>query len=156
LPSKTFKLLKQFKDIFAIDGSVIALCKQVEEMFASTHKNMAALKLNAKFSLFLRVLTKLQVTKGKRHDSRFNFITKEANILYLLDLGYWSFGLMQQIINADSFFVMRLKKNCDPLIIGVKCKDLEHLVGKRLSEVIELFLFNKLRPNKILEHTVVI
>jgi hypothetical protein len=57
---------------------------------------------------------KLQVSHGKRHDSRFSFVTKEANRLYLVDLGYWSFRLMKKIIDGGSFFVMRLKMSCDP------------------------------------------
>lgn len=75
--------------------------------------------------------------KGKRHDSRFKFVTKESDILYLCDLGYWSYTLFQTIIDAGSYFVFRLKSSCDPLITHVKSKELSHLVGKRLSEVKE-------------------
>jgi len=137
LPTDELKLLKYFKDIFAVDGSLISLCKEVEQLFASTNKGLASLKLNTKFSIILRVVTKLQVTKGKRHDSLFKFVTKDKNVLYLVDLGYWSYKLMQQIIDAGSYFVMKLKSSCDPLIVAVGCQELEHLIGKRLSEVKE-------------------
>lgn len=129
------QFLGSFKDAFAVDGSVIKLCKQVEQIFQSVHKNKASLKLNAKYSLKLEVLTKLQVSSGKRHDSRFSFVTQDVNRLYLVDLGYWSFKLMQKIIDAGSFFVMRLKSSCDPLIVKVSTPQLQHLVGKRLSEI---------------------
>ena len=125
----------RFKDAFAVDGSVIKVCKQLETVFRSVHKNKASLKLNAKYSLKLEVLTKLQVGHGKRHDSRFSFVTKEVNRLYLVDLGYWSFKLMQKVIDAGSFFVMRLKSSCDPLIVKVSEPKFQHLVGKRLSEI---------------------
>jgi hypothetical protein len=131
------QFLGRFKDAFAVDGSVITLCKQLEKMFKSVHKNKSSLKLNAKFSLKLEVLTKLQVSSGKRHDSRYSFVTKEANRLYLVDLGYWSFKLMQKIIDAGSFFVMRLKTSCNPLIVKVSNPEFQHLVGKRLSEITE-------------------
>ena len=137
LPKGELQLLKYFKDIFAVDGSVISLCKEVEQLFASTNKGLASLKLNTKFSIFLRVVTKLQVTKGKRHDILFKFVTKEENVLYLVDLGYWSYKLMQQIIDAGGYFVMKLKSSCDPLIVAVVGQELEHLVGRRLSEVKE-------------------
>lgn len=129
------QFLGSFKDAFAVDGSVIKLGKQVEQLFQSVHKNKASLKLNAKYSLKLEVLTKLQVSSGKRHDSRFSFVTQEACRLYLVDLGFWSFKLMQKIIDAGSFFVMRLKSSCDPLIVKISDPQLQHLVGKRLSDI---------------------
>ena len=117
---------------------MIALCKRVEAIFKSVHKGKASLKLNAKFSLTLNVMTKLQVSKGKRHDSQFKFVTADSDILYLCDLGYWSFTLLQRIIDAGSFFVFRLKSSCDPLITAITEPDLSHLIGKRLSDVKEL------------------
>lgn len=135
LGAKEMKFLGRFKDVFAIDGSVIALAKQMEKILESVHKEHSSLKLNTKYSLKTAAVTKLQVTSGKRHDSRFRFVTQESNYLYLVDLGYWSFGLMKKIIDAGSFFVMRLKSNCDPLIVGVISNDYQHLVGQRLSEI---------------------
>lgn len=132
------KYLGQFKEAFAVDGSVIALCKKLESVFNSVHQGHASLKLNTKYSLKTAAVSKLQVSDGKRHDSRFSFVTKEANCLYLVDLGYWSFRLMKRIIDAGSFFVMRLKSNCDPLIIKVAADDFQHLVGRRLSEIDDL------------------
>jgi hypothetical protein len=129
------KFLGQFKDAFLVDGSVIAVHKQLENVFKSVHKGHASLKLNTKFSLKSAAVTKLQVTSGKRHDSRFSFVTQEANCLYLVDLGYWSFRLMKKIIGAGSFFVMRLKSSCDPIIVKVAASEFQHLVGKRLSEI---------------------
>jgi hypothetical protein len=132
------KFLGQFKDAFAIDGSVIALSKQLAGVFDSIREGHASLKLNTKYSLKVAAVTKLQVSSGKRHDSRFSFVTKEANCLYLIDLGYWSFRLMKKIVDAGSFFVMRLKGNCDPLIIKVAASEFQHLVGRRLSECADL------------------
>jgi hypothetical protein len=129
------QFLGHFKDAFAVDGSVIKLCKQLDKIFKSVHKNKSSLKLNAKFSLKLEVLTKVQVSSGKRHDSRFSFVTKESNCLYLVDLGYWSFKLMQKIIDAGSFFVMRLKSSCNPLIVKVSKPEFQHLVGQRLTDI---------------------
>jgi hypothetical protein len=125
----------RFKDCFAADGSIIRLNKTLEKVFESTCKSQAALKLNVKFSLVNLAVTKLQVTEGKRHDSRFRFITKDPNILYLFDLGYWSFTRFKKIVEVKSFFVSRLKKSCDPLIVAVSDPKWAHLVGKRLSQI---------------------
>lgn len=135
LGAKETKFFGRFKDIHAVDGSVIALGKSMTKVFQSVHKGKSSLKLNAKYSLKIAAVEKLQVSSGKRHDSRFRFVTQEADRLYLIDLGYWSFGLMQKIMDAGSFFVMRLKKSCDPLIIKVANADYQHLIGKRLSEI---------------------
>lgn len=135
LGAKEMRFFGCFQDVFAIDGSVIALGKKMEKVFKSVHKGKASLKLNAKYSLKVAAVDKLQVSNGKRHDSRFSFVTKEANRLYLVDLGYWSFRLMKKIIDVGSFFVMRLKKSCDPLIVQVAGMDHQHLVDKRLSEI---------------------
>lgn len=134
LGATEMQFLGQFKDAFAIDGSVIRICKQLETIFKSVHQGQSALKLNAKYSLKLEALTKLQVSSGKRHDSRFSAVTKQANLLYLVDLGYWSFKLMQKIIDAGSFFVMRLKGNCNPLIVEVANPQFQHWVEYRLSD----------------------
>ncbi len=135
LGSDELKFLGQFKEAFVVDGSVIALSKQLAPILESVHKGQASLKLNTKYSLKSAAVTKLQVSSGKRHDSRFAFVTKEANCLYLVDLGYWSFRLLQKIIDASSFFVMRLKGNCDPLIVQVASEAHPPLVGRRLSEI---------------------
>lgn len=135
LGAKETKFFGRFQDVFAIDGSVIALGKKMEAVFQSVHQGKSSLKLNVKYSLKVTAVDKLQVSDGKRHDSRFSFVTKEANHLYLVDLGYWSFGLMKKIMDVASFFVMRLKKSCDPLIVQVAGTDYQHLVGKRLSEI---------------------
>ena len=135
LAEEEVNFLSRFKKAFAIDGSVIALSKQMEKVFKSVHKGKASLKMNTKYSLKTAAVTKLQVSSGKRHDSRFNFVTQEANCLYVVDLGYWSFKLMKKVMDAGSFFLMRLKSNCDPLIQAVSDNSYQHLVGKRLSEI---------------------
>nr|AAU84130.2 hypothetical protein GZ37B2_96 [uncultured archaeon GZfos37B2] len=135
LPPNDRKFLSRFKDCFAVDGSIIRLNKTLEKIFKSTCKSQAALKLNVKFSIVNLAVTKLQVTEGKRHDNRFRFITKDPNILYLFDLGYWSFKNFKKIVDAKSFFVSRLKKSCDPLIVTVSDPKWSHLAGKRLSQI---------------------
>jgi len=97
------KFLSRFKDCFAVDGSAIRLNKTLENVFKSTCKSQAALKLNVKFSIVNLVATKLQVTEGKRHDNKFRFITKAPNILYLFDLGYRSFKNFKKNCRCQKF-----------------------------------------------------
>ena len=51
LDGRDVKYLGQFKDAFAVDGSVIALSKALEGVFDSVHQGHASLKLNTKYSL---------------------------------------------------------------------------------------------------------
>jgi hypothetical protein len=105
------------------------------ELFQSLYKGQASLKLNTKFSLKTGAVNEVEVSSGKRHDSQFAFVTQAANLLYLVDLGFWSFKLLQKIIDAGTFFVLRLKRSCDPLIVKITQPAYAHLVGKRLSEI---------------------
>ncbi len=72
LGAKEATFFGRFKDVFAIDGSVIALSKKLEKVFKSVHQGKSSLKLNAKYSLKMATVDKLQVSNGKRHDSRFS------------------------------------------------------------------------------------
>ena len=143
------RFLSHFRDTFAIDSSVIRVNRILEKVFASVHKGQAAIKLHTKFSIRSLTATKVQVTESKRHDSRFRGVTKEPNILYLFDLGYFAFYRFEKIIEAGSFFVSRLKSCCDPLIVAVGQKQWKHLIGKKLSQIIPL-----LNPETPLDVTV--
>ncbi len=138
LPSSTRHLLDRFQAAYAIDGSIARVHSTLEKFFASVHKGQAALKLNTKFSLKNLTPKEVEVSAGKRHDSRYTGVTEEAGILYLFDLGYWAFRLFERICAAGSFFVSRLKPGCDPLVVAVAQPEWAHLIGKRLSEVISL------------------
>ncbi len=43
LGAKLLKFLKRFRDVFAVDGSTISLCKKLESVFKSIHKNKSSL-----------------------------------------------------------------------------------------------------------------
>jgi len=138
LPASQRKQLEAFKDVFILDATITRVHKALRKVFRSVHKDQAACKVHVKYSLKNLIPQKVQVTEGKRHDSRFRGITRQPGVLYLFDLGYWSFKRLHQIIQAASFFVCRLKSSCDPLIVAVSQKRWQHLVGKRLSDILSL------------------
>ena len=135
LPPSQRQWLKPFKDTFILDATITRVHKALLKVFQSVHSDIAAAKVNVKYSLKNLAPQKVQVTESKRHDSRFRGITNEPAILYLFDLGYWSFTRLKKIISAASFFVCRLKSNCDPLIVAVSQEQWQPLIGKRLSEI---------------------
>lgn len=135
LPASKRQELSRFSDVFILDATITQVYKSLLKLLPSVHQQQAAAKLHVKFSLAHLTVQKIQVTEGKRHDNRFDGITKQAGILYLFDLGYWGFERLKKIILALSFFVCRLKKNCDPLIVAVTQEHWQPLIGKRLSEI---------------------
>ena len=135
LPPSQHRWLKHFRDAFILDATITRVHKALLKVFQSVHQDIAGAKVNVKYSLMNLAPQKVQVTESKRHDSRFRGITNESAILYLFDLGYWSFTRLKKIISAASFFVCRLKSNCDPLIVAVAQKQWQPLIGKRLSEI---------------------
>jgi len=134
LPDK--KLLGQFRDIQALDSSSIRLFTELERWFKSSHKGIAALKIHTRFSFKLGVAERIQVTEAKRHDSTFKGVTQGSGLLYLMDLGYWSFKRLARIHQAGSYFVMKLKRSCDPVIVEAP-EALQAWVGKPLSELLD-------------------
>ena len=138
LPPSDRKWLNAFKEAFVLDSTISRVHKALKRVFESVHKAQAAVKVNVKFSLKNLAVQKVQATRGKRHDNRFCGITKQPGILYLFDLGYWSFKRLEKIITSLSFFVCRLKSSCNPLIVAVSQQKWKHLVGKRLSEILPL------------------
>lgn len=138
LPPCQRKWLSGFREVFILDATITKVYKTLLNLLPSVHQQQAAAKLNVKFSLSFLTVQKVQVTEGKRHDNRFCGITKQPGILYLFDLGFWGFERLKRIILALSFFVCRLKKSCDPLIVAVTQEKWQSLIGKRLSEILPL------------------
>ncbi len=138
LPPSERTQLDAFKEVFILDATITQVHKALIQLFESVHPDQAACKIHVRYSLKNLTPQKLQVTNGKRHDSRFRAITRQPGILYLFDLGYWSFARLQKIIQASSFFVCRLKSTCDPLIVAVSQPKGQPWVGRRLSEILDL------------------
>ena len=138
LPASQRKVLAPFQEVFILDATITRVYKTLLTVLPSVHAQQAAAKLNVRVSLRNLAVDKIQVTAGKRHDNRFGGITKQPGILYLFDLGYWNFSRLTKILTAASFFVCRLKANCDPLIVAVAQPRWSPLIGKRLSEIRDL------------------
>ena len=74
------------------DRTVTRVAAALKTCFQSVHKGQANVKLPFRFWLKNLAVNKVQATNGKRHDSHFRGITRQAEILYLFDLGYFAFA----------------------------------------------------------------
>jgi hypothetical protein len=131
--------LEQFVDFRIVDSTVINLVKTLRKRFKATTKDGAALKIHAVFSLKKFVALDIEVTKQAYADVRFKFLKGGGNVLYAFDLGYWCYGLFEEIISRGSFFVSRLKDGSDVVIEEFLCPGYSAFEGhkKTLKELID-------------------
>lgn len=91
------EVLGRFRDIHLVDSTSIRLSILLQDVFEATNKKCAALKLHVKFSLKRFVPVKVEITSQKRHDINFDFVSREKDVLYLFDLGYWCFDVFKKL-----------------------------------------------------------
>lgn len=132
--------LARFKDVCAIDATVIRLHDLLEKAYAATRTNhtKAAAKLHAVLSFSQRAITQLAITGERVGDREFlkdlDWVTGR---LLLFDLGYYSHKLFATIVAKEGFFLSRLKDKVNPTIVALR-RGLargQQVVGKRLFEI---------------------
>ena len=118
------KILNNFRDILIPDSSSFRLFKTLlKDKYESTQENIAGCKLHTLFSFKSVRAIKVKITKQKTHDNKFNFTilqepkillkfnfikifrTLKKGVVYIFDLGYWSYETLQKIIDRRSYFV---------------------------------------------------
>lgn len=114
--------LKDFDQVLAHDGSVLALSPLLKKLFPATRTNTmdAAGKLHATADLIHRRIINVEIT-GER-DNELAIARAEpivANTLYINDLGYLSYDYFFEICTQQADFLSRLKENANPTIIKV-------------------------------------
>ena len=145
IPLETSKLkekLSSFKDILIQDSSIIRLHEKLSSNFPAvrTRKVAAGIKLSLLVSA---------ISNGPMHVALHSERTAEQKTLrigswvrdriLLIDLGFFKHHLLARISENGGYFVTRLKKNGDPLIVGtnITCRGRSiNVTGKRLSEVL--------------------
>lgn len=134
--------LRSFQDLVLTDSTVIRLHDLLSGAFPAcrTNHTQAALKLHVVYSVAAAGLRSVKLTAERAHDGPVFTVGKWVkDRLLLFDLGYFRYQLMSCITRNGGFYIVRLKKSADPLIVGVhrrwrgKAVD---LIGKRVSEVL--------------------
>lgn len=134
--------LASFKDLVLTDSTVIRLHDLLSRAFPAcrTNHTQAALKMHVVYSVAAAGLRSVKVTAERAHDGPVFTVGKWVrDRLLLFDLGYFRFQLMSCITRNGGYFVVRLKKSADPMIVAVhrrwRGKSVD-LVGRRVSEVL--------------------
>jgi hypothetical protein len=83
-------------------------------------KNANAYKAHVQCELLKAVPVKFQLTDGKANEKAVLGQNLEADRFYVLDRGYAKYGLLQQIIEAQSHFVCRISDVASFEVLEVK------------------------------------
>ena len=111
LPQETDPRLKDLKKILvAVDGSLLpALPKMLWALWLDEdHK---AAKLHLEFDLLKGVPTQASVTDANQNEKTMLRKKLSSGKIYVLDAGYAQYSLLEDILNARSCFVCRLRDN---------------------------------------------
>jgi len=111
-------ILKQLgvTEICLVDSTSIKLPSWASKFFPGTG-SAAAIKWHTCINVFSGMLFWSQITSGRVHDRKcFPEIARLIGKLVIFDLGYWDYGLLQEIENAGSFYLSRLRSDAEIII----------------------------------------
>jgi IS4 transposase len=132
--------LQRFKDVLAVDGSVISLKDKLCRKFKACRTNVtkAAAKLHAVVSLSTAAITDLDIRSERYSERRFfkKLIPEFSGRLLLFDLGYFKHTFFERLVKMGAFFVSRLKDSSNPYLIEVTrgIRNKKAAVGTRLDD----------------------
>jgi len=122
LISKDLLKLLGVSTILLIDSSSSTLPKSAKNNFPAPRNNVApaAVKLHLCFDIFKGAIDWFQITEATSHD-RVNFppLSSLVGKLIIFDLGYWDYGLLNEIKTIGGFFLSRVKTTANIEIIKV-------------------------------------
>ena len=99
------------KTIYAIDSSTIDLCLSLFP-WAKFRRRKAAIKLHTIIDIKGSIPTFIHISDGSMHDVNvLDLISNEPDSIYIMDRGYLDFHRLYKINFANSFFVIRAKRN---------------------------------------------
>jgi hypothetical protein len=123
--------------VLLVDATVMRVAQQLMEVFPANRNGKveawAALKLHTTFRLFRGVPAVLALSPQKKNERKIGFLRAVGEaVLYIFDLGYWTYDLFDTIIERQQHFLSRLRQDCNPRILKVYVGKKEW-VGQRLK-----------------------
>ena len=125
--------------VLLIDATVMRVAHQLIEVFPASAngkcKEWAAVKLHTSFRLFRGVPEVLALTAQKKNERKIDFLRPLGEtVLYIFDLGYWTYELFDTIMDRQQHFISRLRADCNPRILKVYVGD-PTWAGQRLKDI---------------------
>jgi hypothetical protein len=130
-----------FVEVLAIDSSVVRVSDEMAEDWPAAWSNhtKAAVKITAVTNVVGRNLKHVRFSPGSRHD--IHLLESGPwlkNRLIIFDLGFFKMGLFKEIDAAGGYFLSRLRKQSNPVILKAHTRGLKRTAGMKLKEVQEL------------------
>ncbi len=121
---------------YAFDSTTIDLCLSLFP-WARFRTHKAGIKLHTLLDLRGNIPCFIQVTEAKTHDvNALDDLPLEAGAFYMMDRGYIDFRRLYRFTEAQSFFVVRAKKNLD--FRTRSTTPIDKTLGLRSDQVIDL------------------
>lgn len=140
-PLRPSGLLGQFKDVVAIDATVIGVHKSLAKRWKGTrHNGPAAIKVHTWVRALTGELLRHRVTPETFHEQRaLGFRHSHNGMLFLFDRGYPSASYWWRIHRLGGYFLTRLPASHDPVICAMNRKhrgQARDLVWRQLRSVL--------------------
>jgi len=98
-------------DVIAIDSTTISLCVSLCE-WASFRSTKGGVKIHTMYDVKRQMPEFMVVTEAQQHDTvPVADMPLKAQTIYVLDRGYLSFAILENINETKAFFVTRIKEN---------------------------------------------
>ena len=135
-------VLAGFRDVLLTDSTLVRLHELLERSFPASRTNhtKAAVKLHVVMSVRGGGARSVKMTSGRQHDGPVLKVGRWVkDHLMLFDLGYFRYGLFDQIDRFGGYFISRLKQSANPLVV----EDLQEggggrgLIGRQLLDALK-------------------
>jgi len=106
-------LLKQFRAIYVLDSTQIELWDRLSDIWRGSGgmASKAAVKLHLMLDYLTGSVSVVDLTAGISADTSFIYPKIVTGALYLQDMGYFQLGVFRGIMDANAYFISRLKPN---------------------------------------------
>lgn len=130
-----------FVEVLAIDSSLVRVSDEMAGDWPSVWSNhtKASVKITAITNVVGRNLKHVRFSPGSRHDVH---LLESGpwlkNRLIIFDLGFFKMQLFKEIDAAGGYFLSRLRKQSNPVVLKAHTKGLKRTAGMKLKEVQKL------------------
>lgn len=122
--------------VYALDATVIQVCLSLFP-WAPYNRAQGAIKMHTQLDLVTQIPTFIAITSGKTHElAVLDTLTLEPGAFYVMDRGYLDYRRLYRINQANSFFVVRAKK--DIRYRRVYSRSVDKTTGLRVDQTIRL------------------
>lgn len=140
-PHTMTEQLEGIRELVVTDATVFQVHELLADTFPATHEDRAGAKLHLVHNVTNATIEQLHLTDERSHDSAsFENGSWLEGTLLLVDLAYFKFHRFVRIAENGGYFVSRLKRNANPVIVEELRTwrgNARPLVGEQVWDVVE-------------------